>query len=308
MFSVMIFVILSVFCSCGSTKAAENQDIEKFPFLSLNNSSGYVYSYFDADIVNNPLSTEGKKIFNDNIVYSFNSAYKLYDNEYTADYYVIIFDFIRTVAETDDIKHGDIIGRTGKEAPKILVFCETIDPYLVISCNSVPHYYGGFYWFDGSFLFSSGKATKWLDYDPTENIEKKLIDVADHATEEPGMVFYPQFSLRFQTRLEEYPREITDGERQEISAYENMLYGRNDVTTHVNEIQAGKYKYLLCWQRGFDQYLKKEYILNNDIWVFGKIATYSAWRDCGYLFIRDFTLESLETMYENRISIISEKK
>jgi hypothetical protein len=50
--------------------------------------------------------------------------------------------------------------------------------------------------------------------------------------------------------------------------------------------------------------LKNEYRPPDDIWIYGSIVTYSAWDNCGYLFVRDFKFETLEDMYKNRLEII----
>ena len=190
MFRVWVTVLLIVFCSCSSKQAAENrtgatkkQIIEKLPFLSFNVPDGYLYSLFNADIIDNPLSTEGKELFGDNIVYEFSFTYELYNKESTVNYYVIIFDFIKTIEKTDGVKYGDIIGKADGEKLKLLVFCKMLDPYLVINCTSMPRYYDDFYWFDGAFLFSPGH-TKWLSFEPPENIKNILSDTADPVKQE----------------------------------------------------------------------------------------------------------------------------
>jgi hypothetical protein len=313
-------ILLLVFCSCGSTQSTGNGiktdkgiSIHDFPFATISAVNGYVLSCFDAGIVDNPLSAEGQKIFGDNVVYSLSAAYKLYGKENTINYYAIVFDFKKTIDNTENVKYLDIIGQSTGKDPKILVFYKTADPYFVITCKSVPYYYEDFYWFEGSFLFPSGNPRnnnpKWLSFEPTDDIEKILIDMADHVTESSaGMVYYPDNTVRFKTKLDKYPQKMTDEEIQKIAIYENMVFKRTGIITHITEFQAGNYKYFLCWQRGFDQYLAKEYKLNADIWIYGAIVTYSIWNDCGYLFIRDYQLNPLEEMYESRVRQINAQK
>lgn len=299
--SIVILLILILFNSMQVLGL--DQKIEDFPFILLNAPDDNVVSYFDNEIVNNPLSIESAKIFNDNIVYSFNSTYALYNKVNTINYYVMVFDFDMTINNTENIKRGNIIGN-GSE-PKLLVFCETIDPFLVINGSKIPSYYEGFYWFDGYFLFPSG-LTDWFNFEPASSIEKILNNIILENTKEERQSFslYPAFRYSFLERLNEYPRQMTTDERNRISACENMLFGRN-ITTHINEIMIGKGKYYLCWQRGFNQHLEKEYILNNDIWLYSMSMVYSEFDNCGYIFLRDFKLESLENMYENRMNIIN---
>jgi len=303
-------VFLFVFCSCVSTQgsggAKSGRSIENFPVISVTTmDNGDVPSYFDAGIVDNPLSAEGKKVFGDNVVYSLNKTYKLYGKESTIDYYVIVFDFKKTISNTEKVKKMDIIGKSTGKDPKVLVFCKTMDPFFVITCNNYPYHYDDFYWFEGSFLFPSDNP-KWLNFEPTDNIEKILVDMADHAKDSSSSLnYYPDSIYRFKTKLDKYPRKAADNELKNMSMYENLLYNRAGITTHVSEFQAGKYKFLLCWQKGFDQYLSKEYKLNSDIWIFGAAVTYSVFNNCGYIFVRDFSLVSLEQIYQDRREMIN---
>jgi len=315
----ILSVFLAVFCSCSSTQGSgkgtmtdQKVSMNDFPIITVSTlSNGDIPSYFDADIVDNPLSTEGQKMFGENVVYSLSSTYKLYDKENTINYYVIVFDFKKTIDETENVKRRNIIGKSTGKDPKILVFCKTIDPFFVLTCRNMPISYDDFYWFEASFLFSSeGKSgnPKWLYFEPTDNIEKLLIDIADHVNEtSPSFDFYPGNFYRFKTKLEEYPREINKDEIIRVLLTEKMTFNRTGITTHISEFKAGQYIYKLCWQEGFDKYLKKEYKLKKDIWVCGAVVTYSKRDNCGYIFIRDFQLIPLEEVYENRVKMIKQR-
>jgi len=307
LFSVLFLMFCTIVSTQNSGKEAKTaQSIEDFPVLTLSTmDNGDIPSYFDAVIVDNPISAEGQKIFGENVVYSLSSTYKLYGKESTVNYYVIIFDFMKTIKKPDNVKKMDIIGKSTGENPKMLVFCKSIDPFFIITCRNMPYYYDDFYWYEGSFLFPSANP-KWLNFEPADNIEKILIDMADLAKESSSsLAYYPESLYRFKTKLDKYPRKATDNELKNMSMYENMLYNRTGITTHVSEIKAGKYKYLLCWQRGFDQYLSKEYKPKNDIWIFCVAATYNIFNNCGYIFVRDFSLESMESIYESRMEMIN---
>jgi len=309
LFSVLFLMFCTIVSTQNSGKEAKTaQSIEDFPVLTLSTmDNGDIPSYFDAVIVDNPISAEGQKIFGENVVYSLSSTYKLYGKESTVNYYVIIFDFMKTIKKPDNVKKMDIIGKSTGENPKMLVFCKSIDPFFIITCRNMPYYYDDFYWYEGSFLFPSANP-KWLNFEPADNIEKILIDMADLANESPSSVaYYPDSLYRFKTKLDKYPRKVADNEIKNISMYENWLYNRTGITTHVSEIKAGQYKFLLCWQRGFDQYLSKEYKLKNDIWIYGAVVTYNVFNNCGYIFVREFSLESVEEVYESRVEMINKR-
>jgi len=188
----------------------------------------------------------------------------------------------------------------------MLVFSKTLDPYLVLNSNRPPAYYAGYFWFNPSFLSATGP-TKWITFDPVNDLGSKLAEIASHVSDKsPGLAVYDQ-KVRFRTKLSQYPRGISDEERKSISAYESIIYGRNGIIADITEIKADGYTYLLCWQNGFQDYLKKEYTLNDDIWLYGVIVTYNVWEKKGYVFLRDFTMASPEEMYEGRIKELKGK-
>ena len=280
---------------------AQAEEIINFPFISLNTNNGNVISYFDNTIIDNPLSIEAIKIFNDNIVYDFRHTYNLYGRENTVNFYVMVFDFNKTATNNENIRLGDIIG-TGNE-PKLIIFSETLNPYLVVNCIRMPKYYDGFYWFDGMFLLQSG-STDWFSFERVQSIEYILNEIIEI---HQGISYFSTFRYSFMGKLNEYPREIISDERDAISAFENMFFNRN-IITHINEVRIGQNKIYLCWQNGFEQYIQNEYNLNNNIWFFSMNLIYNSYEKTSYIFLRDFKLETLEEMYENRIYMINAER
>jgi hypothetical protein len=313
---ISVFVLLTIlFCiGCAGVSSKNNKEkhtnsiknIEEFPSIPFNAPNGNVMSPIVGKIINNPLSADAQSIFGNNIVFNNNINYVFYGKENTADYFIMIYNFNKTIENTTDIEMGDIIGKSLTSDPLLLVFCKTLDPYLIVNCRNKPFYYEGFYWFEGAFLFPNGN-TNWFSFNPVDNRDDPFVQVAKHVVSEaPGLNFYPNtIRLRLKINLTEYPRQLTQNEKQRLTTVENWYYRRNDILSHVSEFYVGEYKYFLCWQRGFDQYIAKEYQLNNDIWIYGALVSYSVWDERGYFFIRDFSLASLEEEYETRIKLIN---
>jgi hypothetical protein len=297
----LILNIIIIGCATNLNNIVQASELEKFPIILLNVQNGNVISYFDNKIVQNPLSIDAARIFNDNIIYKFNETYNLFGRENTVNYYVMVFDFEKTINDTENIRSGDVIGR-GNE-PKLLIFCESLDPFLVINCATEPIYYEGYYWFDGLFLV--GARRNWFSFEQVGNFENILNNNVRQSTEEArGVSLFRMFRYSFRNSLNEFPRIMTTDERQRVMAHENMLFGRN-VTTHINEIQIGQYRIILCWQSGFDQHLRRQYSLNNDIWFYSMSMAFNQFDNTVYLFLIDFKLETLEDMYEDRMITIN---
>ena len=281
-----------------------NCKTEDFPLLGFNNPpDGMLRTPFAGKIVNDSFNCEELDIFDGRLIIQMEAKYVLYDKEQNINYYVLIFDFNKSLNDGTNVAAGDIIGRIDDRKAKLVVFSESLEPYLLNHSNEYPVFYGGYYWFSAAFMTSPGSA-RWLSFDPVNDMEAELIEIADHVTSEPpGLSLYNKW-VRFKVMLTEYPREISEEEFKSISVYERYLSRGNRLTYYVSDMYAGGYSYLLCWQKGFLDYLKKEYSLNDEMWLYGVISTYDVWSRQGFIFIRDFTLMSMEEMYEGRLKIL----
>jgi len=65
---------------------------------------------------------------------------------------------------------------------------------------------------------------------------------------------------------------------------------------------------ILYWQKGFDGYLRKEYTLGQDLWLYLSIVALNHERDAILVFIRDFSQAPDEKVIEKRLEIIKEKQ
>jgi hypothetical protein len=282
-------------------KLEEGCDIGSFPIAAYNPApDGSIRSVFTGTVVDNSFQKGEFKIFDSRLIVQVKADYVLYNTNHETAFYVMVFDFKKELSDGMAVVPNDIIGRVENSAAKIMVFSDTLDPYMVLGADSPPVFYAGYFWFSPSLL-SSGGTTKYLNFDPMDDIDAELREIGDHITkEDPGFVLYDR-QMRFLTKLTRYPREISGEEKAMISTFERIIYGGNGINTHITEINAGGYDYLLCWQRGFSGYLEREYDLNSDIWLYGIVVTYDVWNEKGYIFLRDFSQESLEEKYVNRL-------
>ncbi|MCL2319755.1 MAG: hypothetical protein FWC45_06695 [Treponema sp.] len=314
-----MLLMLAVSCAAGKASIQkENEQTETVKYKNIKQLDGsctikdfpavfynilpdkLVRSFFLGAVVNDAFLPKDLDIFADRLIGRVGANYVLYGEKHEIAYYVMAYGFSKEISDGASVVPGDIIGRVDNGRPGILAFSETPDPYLVLNSNSPPVFYAGYYWFDPSFLSSAGPG-KWICFDPVDNINARLKEIAGQMTEEsPGLSVMRQ-PVRFKTSLSEYPREMSAEERKSISVYETLMYGRQGIVTHITEMNADGCDYLLCWQTGFQNYLKKEYAPGNDIWLYGFIVTYDVWSKKGYVFLRDFTLMSPEEIYEGRL-------
>ena len=306
-FSFWPMVSLSVYAQAwgynGIKILNERSVISDFPVLILNNPPDRQFrSFVSGETVSDLFTGDSSIIFDNRLIIKIDENFTLF-NEFTENsYYLMIFDFFSIIPDGSKIELGDLIGHTGSSSAKIIVFSETLDPYLVVTSESKPVFYNGYFWFHPGFFSPTG-GTNWLSFDPVESITAVLAEAAEYSSSNPGFTWLNQ-RVRFKYAISHYPKNITENERNEISIYENMLYGRSGIIGYITEINTGSLNYVLCWQNGFLNYLRREYTLNNDIWLYGVLVRYDPWLNKGYIFLRDFTYISIEEMYEERLRLL----
>jgi hypothetical protein len=146
-------------------------------------------------------------VFHDYLIFRREEEYSLYNEKKTAVYYVVLFDFVKTVNDDTKIVRGMELGYTENRDFKLAIFCDTMEPCLVINDPAPPLYYDNRYWFSGGFLFSNG-STDWLSFTPVDDFSASLTDMAEHQVETPGLNYYPYFRIRFKTSLTSLSTQI----------------------------------------------------------------------------------------------------
>lgn len=278
-------------------------DITKIPCTEFNlNQEHNVFAPFGFKVEKNKIDY-GNSLINNSLLIKIERKYFLYGKSRAIEINLLMFDFTLSRNEGEDVKQGEIIGTQNASGQKFIIVAESIDDYLVLMSAAKPVFYDNKYWFNPSFLFRGG-SMEYLDYEEVD-LNKVLIDVAKEATDEgPGYVFYPDYKIRFKISLSEYPEMLSDKQRSAISGYELRLYGKNGLNESYNEITIDGIKYLIIWQKGFNQYLRDEYALNADLWIYGALATYDFWQQEGYIFVRDFFPNSAEEILENHYKLL----
>ena len=262
-----------------------------------------VVSIFSNTIVPNPLPEAAQAFFGDAVFYRFDQTYLFDNRERKADFYVMFFDFPKETRDFTSVKQGSVIGERGKLKPKLTIVSKSLHPYLVVNSSSMPAYEFGYYFFYPDFLMSTAGNPDFFSFLPIADINGYLIDSARNTGNTNGDTIFGT-RMRYKSSLDSYPRPLTPGETAEIAMYERVIYGRSGLYVLGIEISVGGYPYLLCWQKGFDGFLRNEYILRQPVWLYATLAAYNSQNNKGYIFVRDFRPLSVEEMYDGRIGEI----
>lgn len=223
------------------------------------------------------------------------------DGSTRSDSFIVVMGGLESVsAAPGPVEAGAALGLAPGREIYCVIAADYPSPYLVVMSPRPAFRSEGRWWFDASFLFSSG-STSWLSFDPIQSFDEAVKAMAEHVgSETPAMQVFFEQRFRFATALSELPSPLSDEEAGRIAAYERSLYGRAGIYKFGQRVSAGGHEVLCCWQGGFDRYLADEYELGGRIWLYGNLVTYDAWTGTALFFIRDFSLESVEQMYARK--------
>ena len=293
-----LFILTAVLLSCLFKINAQTASVlDNFPFGGMEVPSGEVRSMFDLPVeYGKILTAELENLFGGHVIYRLNAEYTFNNAAKSTDYFLIVFDFKKT--KTNNIKTGDIIGTAGSRYIKLLIFAGELDPYLTMKASKHPYRYGNFYWYYPDFLFQNS-GTDFFSFAPVDKLEDVLTAGLRKSGAKKEIV--TGVKLRHLTRLPAYPVPLLNSMKAEIRDLERLMFGRENIISHFNEIKYGDITYLLCWQGGFADFLKKEYTLGSNIWLYDAVVSYDRETKKAVVFVVDFTLLSVEEMYASRI-------
>jgi hypothetical protein len=271
-------------------------NLDNFPSGGMEIPSGTVRA-FDLPVeYRKILTAELENLFGDNVVYRLGAEYTFNNAAKSTEYFLIVFDFKKN--KTDNIKKDDAIGTTASRHIKLLVFARELDPYLTMKTSKHPYRYGDFYWYYPDFLFQNSD-TDFFSFVPVDKIEDILTAGLRKAGAKKEIVTGARF--RHLTSLSAYPVPLPDSMKEEIHNLERLMFGRENIISHFNEIKYGDITYLLCWQGGFADFLKSEYALGSNIWLYDSVVSYDRETKRATVFVVDFSLLSVEEMYASRV-------
>lgn len=300
-FVLMFLNVSMVFSGEDYSKIAviESNDGNKIPYAELDVPKDTPFiSIIDGDIANSP---EFNDLLGMDKVSITKKVHYLYHAEKKETEFQLIYFNCKAINENKtSTKYGEIIGSSIDKPVRVVIAAKELSPYLVLQSTRFPVKYKEYYLFFPSFLFSAG-STSYFTFNYSDNIADPAKTMAAEALENPGFIFYPDMRFRFEFKLDDYPRELTPEEQEYLATYENLFYKKTGIMKYGNEVNLHGFKYVLCWQKGFNQYLHEEYHPSAPLWLYGNLVTYDAFKKVGYIFLRDFTLISVEEMVEQRL-------
>jgi hypothetical protein len=273
------------------------------------------YGYSDASVDQDLISPVSGEIVdvetNDNLsIISIECSHDYYLNgsKQIVTYEILISGIIDFV-NIKNVEEGAIIGKVSFDT-KIVSRSKILDPYMIRLTSVAPFKLDSFYYYAPSWLIPTN--TSYLSFRQVDSLEDAVIDFynrwnneeEEKADKGATLHHFPEYDrIRVKIKLEEYPSQLVPNTGLGLTV---MTYYGNAQFVYENKIESNcKYKPVIYWQKGFLDYLKDEYTLGNDIYIYCSIFALD--HDVRKIVIcaRDFTLKSDEEIIKERISEIT---
>ena len=218
------------------------------------------------------------------------SARYWFDNrEMTDEFTVIVGNLAEISKKSGPVVKGETVGKAKNDKIFVLVMADGLDRFLVCSGTKKAEFKLGVWWFTGDWLHDAPENI-WLGYQPAANL-----DEARPGTRSVSL------RRRIPVTLDALPKPVTPTEEETILADSRRDAGR---IASGQTVQTGKHTYILCWAPSFEEYLREEYIPGKPLWIFGTLVPSKTKTGTTYVFVNDYLLDSIETLYDFRVSFI----
>ena len=328
LFLLLSVVLCLVLAGCASTgnqtskKAKEPPKFESFPYSAYNAKAGeeitmpvncgYIFygkTQFEYEDWDYSIPEEfGDKT----LVVLFGWTY-YYEGQKQEIYYELLIRNVDLKPELAGspvfsyIKAGDVIGTASQDNPEIVIRTDNgLDPNLLLDSNVAPVEVGKYTYFSASTLSST--PAKYLTFQPvsSKNDEIEFWDYPESLesltnkssnTEDGKATFnsFPTFSILVKTQLDAYPEPIKTNTSTEL-LLRNQYYSNCETEMTIN---FDGLPFHIVFQPKFLDYLKDEYKLGDDIWLYLK-GLYST-EGVLTLYVREFSVISPEALYEHKL-------
>ena len=246
------------------------------------------------------------------IIVETKKDYYYEDEEKTLNYSFVFGGLENIIVRTgNEIKNGDYLGTASSES-YITAFNKSIDNFMLRMTDSKPVKYKDMWYFSPNWAIQGH--TAWMTFRPVDNFHDAVIDFYTRwAVEENEPIgstihYFPNLDrIRAKIRLADYP--INAKRDSTIKLVEDSYYNGMDIfvlETTMDEIQIDDHKVVIYWQLDFDKYLKEEYVLNNDLYIYASIYAIDHEDKEILVCVRDFAQNSDEKIIAERLSGLSE--
>jgi len=320
------FAMISLIISCQTAPVAELPEpepaaitepveentaalktVDDLPFPKLVNTSKKPFN-INSMIAGQVVSVSDDDLGLKQIVVETEKSYYYKDQNVTVKYN-FVFGGLNTVtvAEGTVIKTGDFIGEASFQS-YVTAYSDSIDNYMMRMTANKPFRMGDDWYFSPDWIIA-GK-TAWMTFRPVDDFKAAVIDFytrwAIEENEPKGATIHHFDNLdriRAVVRLDQYP--VPGIRDTALKLVEDFYYNGQYIfvlQTKSDDIYINGHKVVIYWQKNFDNYLRDEYVLGDELYIYASIYAIDHEEKEILVCVRDFAKRSDEEVIEERLT------
>jgi hypothetical protein len=228
-----------------------------------------------------------------------------YDGKIKTVHYEIWIVGIVKYENLEKVSSNQLLGTIGKTT-RIAAVYSGLDEYLLRSTDSKPVLKGTAYFYSPQWIAPT--STAFLSFRQVDSFENAVMDFyrrwfdeEDKSNDSDSTIhYYPEFDrIRIKITLDSYPVQAN---RINGLTMTELVYYQPGLFTHESPISTDcPYQPVIYWQPGFFEYLRDEYEIGNDIFIYCSIYTLDHSEKKIIVCARDFSLVSDEDIVNQRL-------
>jgi hypothetical protein len=289
---IIILTLLSI-TSCRNSLSRQESFFITHERLtrSVSAEDGNAYSPVTGELIALPPEFVKKANLGVHTAIKTSIAYQFDGSGKRSEFIVITGNLTGKIKKRGTVNKGDLIGRTIGNRALTLIVSENLDPFLVCSSPKTAEKFLGRWWFDAEFLFTDTRDNA-LSYFPADTATSALAAMLGGKS---GNLF------RIRLTLNEYPGEIPKNLSVELTAYGENRTGIEEPEAMQSITEKG-IDFMLFWPADVRVFLKEEYRPGAPLWIFCTFVPSDIDRRKVFVFVREFLLEPVESLYTKRFS------
>ncbi len=295
-----IIALAFLLLSCATI---DNEPLEKesIPNVVFTNSFSDIRSPVNGNVIQVEKTDSGG--FNVAIETSISYWYQDSEREERIGYNLFIFNLSEVEVFEGEIRYGDVIG-ISSDSTWLSACAEKIDPALIRYTKNEPQKVNDVWWYSPDWIIST--TFKPFSYRPVPSLEYAAEDFfqrwAREGCEARGYTIhhFPDLDrIRVKTTMDSYP-ELQDVNGA-VTLTESTYYHCTGVFVSKSIVLREGYDVALWWQKDFDKWLREEYKLGEEVWLYCTFFTLDHENQELVVFVRDFVFEDQIEVAKDRI-------
>lgn len=245
-------------------------------------------------------------------VFAFSRIYYYNGKEIEQAYEIIISDItldksLKKAEMMTQVPYGTVIGKSKSGNSKLVIRSRELDMNLISVIRNTPVCRKNKWYFSAEILMNT--TPKILEFQPITSKKTEImfgdgpdtlagLAAGSDPKVETSFSQFPVKSVMLKTKLKEYPAQTTKTNRTEL-LLNSKFFGNCPTSTTVDAFGT---KIVLHFQPNFDQYLKEEYKIGKDIYIYCYL--FYTYKGELHAMVRDFTLVSPDSIVEENMKSV----